>query len=363
MVAEVGFDTFTDDAHFLSEGRGFELGHHLAFFEFTEVAALRFAGAVGVESGHLGEVFALLGDDLRAELLRDLFLRGELRGILDALGGNEDVSRFDLLLLLELFGMFFEVFLHLGFRGSGDVGSHFLIELADLRVGRDLLADAVEADAGGFGEVFKRVAFGDLSGDSFEGLFDFLGGDLHPFLVGGVVEEGLLNEFVHHHLLDLRLDHGALFGGHGFELATVAGGEKLAHIEDGDRGAVDFEDDVGLLGQGTVGRGGGSAGGAGSSRSCGGGRGLGGFRSGRGVLGRDRERHQAESENGGETGQEGGGVFHGINKRRTGESGRTCCCRGFRRIGANVAGFGAVNNRNLHANAGDWGLSRIGSAH
>jgi hypothetical protein len=44
---------------------------------------------------------------------------------------------------------------------------------------------------------------------------------------------------------------------------------KLAHIEDGDRGAVDFEDDVGLLGQGTVGRGGGSAGGAGCRRSCG----------------------------------------------------------------------------------------------
>ena len=86
VVAELGLHGFADGTNFLSEGSGLELRHHLPFLEFTEVSAFGFAGAIGMDSGHLAEVFSFFGNELFAKLFGCLFLGGELSRLGDALG-------------------------------------------------------------------------------------------------------------------------------------------------------------------------------------------------------------------------------------------------------------------------------------
>ena len=211
--------------------------------------------------------------------------------------------------LLEFLGMFVEVFLHVGFGGRGDVGGDLFVELADLGVRRDLFADAVEADSGALGEILERGSVRNLGSDRLEALLDFFGRHLHALFFGRVDEQGLLDQLIHHHLLDLRLDESALLGGHLLELASVAGGEKLADVEDRDGSSVDFENHVGFRNRrcGRCGPGGGSF--------RGGCRFRGGGRSGRRILSQAHERSETEGENKGETGQTVGGGFHGYKRK------------------------------------------------
>ena len=208
--------------------------------------------------------------------------------------------------LRKLFGMLFKVFLHVGLGGGGDIGGDFLVELPDLGVFGDLLADAIKADPGRGGELFEGGAFGDGGSDLLHAPFDLFVSRFHAFFLGGVGQKCLLNELVHYHLLNLRLDHGALLGRHLLELASIASGKKFPDISHGDLGAINREDDIGF-GDRRCGRGTGSSTGS-ACRRC--------YRRGRGgrgrgfILRRGIEGQETEAYDGRHAGQGGGYFFH-----------------------------------------------------